>query len=82
MEALRARFAGVPIRLNLIDVNDGRRDGFRRSTPSELRALLDRLQVLGVPVVRRYSVGRDQDSACGMLAARRTSTSVGTERAP
>jgi 23S rRNA (adenine2503-C2)-methyltransferase len=82
VEALRARFAGVPIRLNLIDVNDGRRDGFRRSTPSELRALLDRLQVLGVPVVRRYSVGRDQDSACGMLAARRTSTSVGTERAP
>ncbi len=61
--------------LNLIDVNDPRPDGYRRATPLELRDLLNRLQVLKVPVVRRYSVGQDKDSACGMLVGRRTSGS-------
>lgn len=69
--ALRELLGDLPLRVNLIDVNDARPDGFRRASPAELRAFLDRLQVLQVPVVRRYSVGRDQDSACGMLAARR-----------
>lgn len=32
--------------------------GFRRATPGELKAFLDKLQVLKVPVVRRYSVGQ------------------------
>lgn len=69
--ALREAFAGLPIRLNLIDVNDARPDGFRRASPAELRRFLDALQVLEVPVVRRYSVGRARHSACGMLAGRR-----------
>lgn len=65
--ALREHLGDLRWQLNLIDVND---PGFARATPEELRAFLDKLQVLKVPVVRRYSVGRDQDSACGMLAAK------------
>ena len=71
VQGLKRLLGDLPLRVNLIDVNDGRPDGFRRANADELRAFLDRLQVLGVPVVRRYSVGQDQDSACGMLAARR-----------
>lgn len=78
VEGLRAMLGDLPLRINLIDVNDARPDGFRRATPAELGAFLNRLQVLGVPVVRRYSVGQDQSSACGMLAATRsTSTTPG-----
>ncbi len=72
VEGLRTLLGELPLRINLIDVNDARPDGFKRATPEELRTFLDRLQVLGVPVVRRYSVGQDKNSACGMLAAKRT----------
>lgn len=71
VEGLRAMLSDLPLRINLIDVNDARPDGFRRATPGELAGFLDKLQVLKVPVVRRYSVGQDKDSACGMLAGRR-----------
>ncbi len=67
---LRALLGDLKLRINLIDVNDARPDGFRRASPVELKSFLDKLSVLDVPVVRRYSVGRDQNSACGMLAAR------------
>lgn len=70
VEAL-ARFIGdTPVRLNLIDVNESRPEGFTRAGDAERAAFVDALQVLGVPVVRRFSVGRAQSSACGMLAAR------------
>lgn len=72
VEALRQLFAGVPLRLNLIDVNDTRPDGFRRATDEELGAFRDRLRTLGVPVVRRYSGGAARHAACGMLAAMRS----------
>ncbi len=71
VDALRALLAGVPLRLNLIDVNDARPDGFARAAPEELSRFLDALQLLGQPVVRRYSGGRNRHAACGMLAATR-----------
>lgn len=71
VEGLRRWFGDLPIVVNLIDVNDARPDGYRRVTDAERRAFLDALGVLGVPVVRRYSVGRSRHSACGMLASRR-----------
>lgn len=71
LEALTAALGDLPIRLNLIDVNDRRPDGFRRATVAELERFRDGLQALDVPVVRRYSVGRSRDSACGMLAGKR-----------
>lgn len=71
VEALREQLGDLPIRINLIDVNDARPDGFRRSTEVERKTFSEALRTLGVPVVRRYSVGRSRHSACGMLASRK-----------
>lgn len=59
---------GLPIKLDLIDVNDptGR---FQPPSAAELGAFRDALSAkLAVPVARRYSGGRDIHAACGMLA--------------
>jgi 23S rRNA (adenine2503-C2)-methyltransferase len=59
---------GLPVKLDLIDVND---PTGRCLPPSaeELAAFRDALSAeLGVPVGRRYSGGRDIQAACGMLA--------------
>ena len=59
---------GLPITLDLIDVNDatGR---FRPPGPEELAAFRDALRRhLKMPVARRYSGGQDISAACGMLA--------------
>jgi 23S rRNA (adenine2503-C2)-methyltransferase len=59
---------GLPIKLDLIDVNDptGR---FQPPSPDELGRFRDALTArLGVPVDRRYSGGKDIHAACGMLA--------------
>ena len=69
--ALKALLPDVPIRLNLIDVNDPRPGGFVRASDAERDGFMDALQVLQMPIVRRFSVGQGRDSACGMLAARR-----------
>jgi 23S rRNA (adenine2503-C2)-methyltransferase len=79
VEALRALFDGVAMRLNLIDVNDARPDGFRRANDAELARFRDELRTLGIPVVRRYSGGAARHAACGMLAGLR---SVGVPPAP
>jgi len=58
---------GLPIKLDLIDINDptGR---FRPPTPPELDAFRDALRSrLAMPVARRYSGGQDIHGACGML---------------
>jgi 23S rRNA (adenine2503-C2)-methyltransferase len=73
--ALQALLGDLPLRLNLIDVNDPRPDGFRQADDAERQAFMDRLQVLKVPVVRRYSGGAGTHAACGMLAARRLTDS-------
>jgi 23S rRNA (adenine2503-C2)-methyltransferase len=67
--ALQALMGDTPLRVNLIDVNDHRDDGFHRAGDDERAAFVDALQVLHAPVVRRYSVGSSQNSACGMLAS-------------
>lgn len=62
--------AGLPIKLDLIDVNDstGR---FQPPTAEELNTFRDVLRAeLGMPVVRRYSGGQDIDGGCGMLAGK------------
>jgi len=69
VEALGRLFHGVPLRFNIIDVNDPRPDGFRRTTQEELDAFRDALWTLGFPVVRRYSGGFAKHAACGMLAS-------------
>ena len=60
--------AGLPVRLDLIDVNDATGE-FLPPSDAEREAFRDALTVeLGMPVVRRYSGGKDVDGACGMLA--------------
>lgn len=61
----------MKVRMNLIDVNDAREDGYVRAEREELKELLDKLQVLKAPLVRRYSGGAQKHAACGMLAATR-----------
>lgn len=59
---------GLPIKLDLIDVNDptGR---FQPPSLAELDAFRDALRTrLAMPVARRYSGGQDIHAACGMLA--------------
>jgi 23S rRNA (adenine2503-C2)-methyltransferase len=60
-------FAGVPLRLSVIDVNDpeGR---FRRADDAERGRFLSALAANGIGFVRRYSGGPDIHAACGMLA--------------
>ncbi len=70
IEGLRRLLGDVPLRLNLIDVNDIGDGTFRRATADELAAFRDGLRTLGVPVVRRYSGGAAAEAACGMLAGR------------
>jgi 23S rRNA (adenine2503-C2)-methyltransferase len=70
VEALRELFVDIPLRLNLIDVNDAREDGYVRATDDELARFRDGLRTLGIPVVRRYSGGAARHAACGMLQAR------------
>lgn len=60
---------GLPILLDLIDVNDPTGQ-FRRPTSDEANAFRDALrEELAAPVQRRYSGGQDIHGACGMLAA-------------
>jgi 23S rRNA (adenine2503-C2)-methyltransferase len=66
--ALCELLRGIPIRLNLIEVND--HDGeYLPPDADELARFRDALQALGQPIVRRYSGGKDVRAACGMLAA-------------
>ncbi len=70
--ALKALLGDVPLRVNLIDVNDSRtadEGGFEPPTSTELSRFLDALQVLRQPIVRRYSGGKNREAACGMLAS-------------
>jgi 23S rRNA (adenine2503-C2)-methyltransferase len=62
--------AGLPVKLDLIDVNDASGE-FLPPTAAELNAFRDALtQELGMPVVRRYSGGQDVHGGCGMLAGK------------
>ncbi len=74
VDRLAELFAGVPIIVNLIDVNDARDGGYARADDTERGQLLDRLAAAGIPFVRRYSGGAARHAACGMLAARRMAT--------
>lgn len=68
-------FAGVPVKVNLIDVNDASGE-FKPPTDDEVRAFRDELARASIPVVRRYAGGRDIGAACGTLAATRQGGSV------
>lgn len=73
LDALKARIAGLPLRFNLIEVNDP--DGkYLAPSGESFRTFVDGLQSLGMPIVRRYTGGKDIDAACGRLASKRQET--------
>ncbi|MEZ4391250.1 MAG: 23S rRNA (adenine(2503)-C(2))-methyltransferase RlmN [Polyangiales bacterium] len=69
-EALKELLARMPARLSLIDWNPVEGIDLRPPTEAERSRFHDQLAKLGVPVVRRYSGGKDIDAACGQLATR------------
>ncbi len=77
VEAIARHFGHLPLRINLIDVNDARPQGYTRADEDDVAAFVDRLKVLGVPIVRRYSGGAAKHAACGMLAARHVAHDAG-----
>jgi 23S rRNA (adenine2503-C2)-methyltransferase len=60
-------FAGAPVRVSVIDINDPRAR-LQRAGDEERGRFLSALAENGLPFVRRYSGGLDIDAACGMLA--------------
>ena len=72
---LAALFAGVRIKVNLIDVNDssGR---FQPPTQAEIAEFRAALSQHAIPLARRYAGGRDIRAACGTLAATRIGGTV------
>jgi len=74
---LRTLLSDVPIRVNLIDVNDAREGGYARASDEERGRLLDALAAAEIPFVRRYSGGAARHAACGMLAARTFTDATG-----
>ncbi len=77
-EALGKLLVGIPIRLNPIPVNDstGR---FEPPSPEEWKTFRDALgkNLPGQPIVLRYSGGKDENAACGMLASTRQAAVAG-----
>jgi 23S rRNA (adenine2503-C2)-methyltransferase len=61
-------FAGVPLRVSVIDLNDPS-GHFRAAGDEERGGFLQALADNGVAFVRRYSGGSDIHAACGMLAS-------------
>jgi len=75
--ALAGLLEGIPVRLDLVDLN-GCAGAFVRATEAEVASFRDELcRVLRQPVARRYSGGSDIAAACGMLAGQ-----GGSGRAP
>lgn len=71
--------AGMPVRVDLIDVNDAE-GKYQAPTREELQRFRDALtEELGMPIARRYSGGADVHGACGMLAGRQIEREVEKE---
>ncbi len=66
--ALKRTFEGIRIKVDLIDVTDPT-GKYLPPSAEELSAFRDHLQILGAPIARRYSGGKDIGAACGTLAA-------------
>jgi len=67
-EALRDVFAGIPVQIDLIDVTDPT-GKYLPPTTEELKTFRDHLQIVGAPIARRYSGGKEIGAACGTLEA-------------
>lgn len=71
-DALADLLKRMPARLSLIDWNPIAGLPYRPPSPEERDRFHDRLAGMGVPVIRRYSGGKDIGAACGQLATEST----------
>jgi len=71
----------LPLRLDLIEVADPE-GHFKAPDSQTLSAFREGLKILGQPVVRRYSGGRDVNAGCGMLAATALDVGTGAQKKP
>ena len=69
LDALSRELGDLSIRLNLIDVNDAT-GTYEMATDEERIAFVGRLHAAGIATQRRYSGGKSEHAACGMLAAK------------
>ncbi len=58
---------GLPVKLNLIPLNEVEPSRFQSPEPGSLEAFRDLLYEAGIRVMVRYSKGQDIDAACGQL---------------
>ncbi|HYX31841.1 MAG TPA: 23S rRNA (adenine(2503)-C(2))-methyltransferase RlmN [Oligoflexus sp.] len=58
---------GVPVKLNLIPLNEVEPSRFQSPEPESLQRFRDHLNAAGVRVMIRYSKGQDIAAACGQL---------------
>ena len=65
---LAALTAGLRVKISLIDVSD-ESGQYQPPTEEEIAAFRDEMSLAGIPVVRRYSGGREIGAACGTLSA-------------
>ena len=77
IQELRQLIEGIPIRLNLIEVNDPSGE-YVAPVGESFRQFAGLLQTLHVPIVRRYTGGKDVAAACGMLASTRQNSTDST----
>ncbi|MBX7192162.1 MAG: radical SAM protein [Sandaracinaceae bacterium] len=69
LEALARELGELPIRVNLIDVNDAT-GKYGVASDDDRIAFVGKLHAAGIATQRRYSGGKNEHAACGMLAAR------------
>lgn len=61
---------GVPVKLNLIPLNEVEPSRFQGPDPESLERFRDRINAAGVRVMIRYSKGQDIAAACGQLVVK------------
>ncbi len=61
---------GLPVKLNLIPLNEVEPSRFRGPDPEALDAFRDRINAAGIRVMIRYSKGQDIAAACGQLVVK------------
>ena len=59
--------AGLPVKLNLIPLNEVEPSRFRGPEPQSLASFRDAIHAAGMRVMVRYSKGQDIEAACGQL---------------
>ncbi len=72
---------GLPVKVNLIPLNEVEPSRFQGPEPGSLEAFRDRLHEAGLRVMVRYSKGQDIEAACGQLVIKNTPSSDRADRA-